>query len=313
MSGIFQRAGIRHTNLSRHEKKRIFWLCILLCLCFCGTIHAQTEGLRFEPVDVPLLQDVPIQNILQDSYGFIWIGSWGGGLYKYDGYQFKSYNRLTTSALTLYEDQQNKILWIGTDGMGLIKFDLKTEEYIYYRHDPENPQSISHDTIKIIIKDRQQAVLWIGTQGGGLDKFDLTSETFTAYRHNPEDTRSLSDDTVNCLYQEPNGTLWIGTAKGVNSLDPKTGQIARYYANPEEIWLQLGGSLPASEEKDSQEGEPLSNFKLSRQSFTKLGDENIPEDILEELKPLEDKEFFGEEEFVDAIKKRIGEERTASA
>jgi len=56
--------------------------------------------------------------------------------------------------------------------------------------------------------------------------------------------------------------------------------------------------------------EKEASFKLTEQSFKELRDENIPEDILKTLKPLENREILVEEEFLDVIKKQIGEEQT---
>lgn len=51
-------------------------------------------------------------------------------------------------------------------------------------------------------------------------------------------------------------------------------------------------------------------FKLTEQSFEMLIHENIPDNILVNLKSLENKEIIGEENFLDAIKKQIGREQT---
>lgn len=50
-------------------------------------------------------------------------------------------------------------------------------------------------------------------------------------------------------------------------------------------------------------------LKLSASSFQKLKDEEIPDEVLESLKSLEDKEFT-EEELLDAVKDVIGDEQT---
>ena len=52
------------------------------------------------------------------------------------------------------------------------------------------------------------------------------------------------------------------------------------------------------------------SFKLTEQSFISLGNEHIPEDILENLQPLKDKGFISEENFLDAVKNQIGDKQT---
>ena len=55
-------------------------------------------------------------------------------------------------------------LWLGGIGSGLIKFDRDTERFTHYQHNPENPHSLSNDSIFAIYED-QEGVLWIGTNG----------------------------------------------------------------------------------------------------------------------------------------------------
>src|ERR1700745_2900068 len=61
-----------------------------------------------------------VQAILQDSRGFVWLGT-KKGVDRYDGYTFTVYRHraddstsiVDNDAMTLYEDSQ-KILWVGT-------------------------------------------------------------------------------------------------------------------------------------------------------------------------------------------------------
>jgi ligand-binding sensor domain-containing protein len=62
------------------------------------------------------------------------------------------------------------LIWAGTTGHGLNRFDPDTERFTHYRHDPANPRSLSNDTVVCICEDRT-GTLWIGTTKG-LDRFD---------------------------------------------------------------------------------------------------------------------------------------------
>jgi streptogramin lyase len=53
-----------------------------------------------------------------------------------------------------------------------------------YRHDPDNPNSLSHNNVRALHADRR-GVVWVYTNGGGLNKFDPQTENFTHYRHDP--------------------------------------------------------------------------------------------------------------------------------
>ena len=83
--------------------------------------------------------------ILQDKDGFLWIGTNGAGLYRYDGYELKAYKPGGPNSLSspyvyaLYEDRDG-IIWIGTGGGGLDRYDKETTM----------PLSITSTTRKIL-------------------------------------------------------------------------------------------------------------------------------------------------------------------
>jgi signal transduction histidine kinase/ligand-binding sensor domain-containing protein/DNA-binding response OmpR family regulator/HPt (histidine-containing phosphotransfer) domain-containing protein len=134
--------------------------------------------------------------------------------------------RLQTFTWSIVQDRYG-FLWFGTVD-GLFRHDgynLKT-----YRHDADNPNSLSENFIRSIYRDRS-GVLWIGTIAGGLDKLDPAQDTVTRYRHDPGDQKSLSNDDVYCTYQESGGALWVGTGDGLDRLDPATGAFIHYKHN----------------------------------------------------------------------------------
>jgi ligand-binding sensor domain-containing protein len=87
-----------------------------------------------------------------------------------------------------------------------------------YRHDPENPDSLSDSDIQDIHED-SAGVLWVGTFNGGLNRLDRATGRFTHYFHDPDDPESLSHNTVRSIYEDQSGGFWIGTDGGLNRLD----------------------------------------------------------------------------------------------
>jgi signal transduction histidine kinase/ligand-binding sensor domain-containing protein/DNA-binding NarL/FixJ family response regulator len=93
--------------------------------------------LRFSSLTVnDGLSQHDVSCIMQDSHGFIWIGTYDG-LNRYDGYNIENYSSITNNPesisgnriLCLFEDSQKR-LWIGTDGEGLNYLDLTTEQFV---------------------------------------------------------------------------------------------------------------------------------------------------------------------------------------
>ncbi|MDM8551556.1 two-component regulator propeller domain-containing protein [Desulfobacterales bacterium HSG2] len=105
-------------------------------------------------------------------------------------------------------------MWFGTFD-GLNRYDGSTVKV--FRHDPDDPRSLSDNTIRGMCVDHT-GTLWVGTWGKGLNQFDRKREQFVRYRHDPDDPRSLSSDAVRTIYEDRSGTLWIGTAGGLSRL-----------------------------------------------------------------------------------------------
>lgn len=106
-----------------------------------------------------------ISNIYKDSRGFLWVSTNGGGLSRYDGYEFVHYN-LNTPKATLKSNFINgccednfERLWI-ISGEGIDVLDLKTNQIVI----PSDPHgllnTISQSSTTNIIKD-SRGDLWL--------------------------------------------------------------------------------------------------------------------------------------------------------
>ncbi len=142
-----------------------------------------------------------------------------------------SFGRITTedglphnTVRTIVEDQQG-FIWIGTRD-GLARYD--GVDFKVYKHDRDNPNSITDNHIRAIVVD-PSGILWVGTENDGLNKFDPATETFTPYRHDKDAPNSLSHPNVFSLYQDQHGILWIGGRDGhLNKFDPTTETFTHY-------------------------------------------------------------------------------------
>ena len=112
------------------------------------------------------------QTMLQDNDGFLWVGTEGGGIFRYDGYDLRNYGAGTGllsngTVRKIVQDIENPdIFWIATSG-GLNRFDKETETFTYFTHDPDNTQSLGHNAVNEIVQDGNDAnILWLGTAKG---------------------------------------------------------------------------------------------------------------------------------------------------
>ena len=190
------------------------------------------------PQDPQSLSDNSIGTIYEDRDGRLWIGT-DAGLDRFDQTtsKFTKYDGRDPSGMAMignvpvyavYEDGQGE-MWIGTH-KGLFQWNRAGDQWIEYRHDPNNPDSLSDDTISRILED-SQGTLWIGT-GTGLDQFDRAQNRFIHYVHNPDDPNSLTSNSIRSIYEDRSEVLWIGTSGGLNKYARSTQKFAYYTYNP---------------------------------------------------------------------------------
>jgi ligand-binding sensor domain-containing protein/signal transduction histidine kinase/ActR/RegA family two-component response regulator len=120
--------------------------------------------------------------------------------------------------------QDGNILWIGTGGSGLTKFDKQTEKCIYYKHDPTDKSSISGDIVFESYID-SKGHFWVTTEDGGLNQFDRKTGKFTTYGINC----GFPSNSTRCILEDNEGNLWIGTDSGIAKFDPKISKVVKLF------------------------------------------------------------------------------------
>ena len=127
-------------------------------------------------------------------------------------------------------------LWIATLGGGVNKFIIHPdgeEEFIHYKHDPQDTNSLSENDVYVVYEDND-GFLWFGTYRKGLNKFDPRTETFTHYKHDDNNPNSISEGRIRAIYEDSKGMFWIGLQDGLNIMDRSTGEFKRYHANSDD-------------------------------------------------------------------------------
>jgi ligand-binding sensor domain-containing protein len=120
-------------------------------------------------------------------------------------------------------------LWFATQG-GLFRYD--GQNFVTYRYDSNNPNSLSADYIESIFLD-SKGVLWLTHwQAGALTSYDTERQVFTRYQHDPEDPESLSGNVFSTVAEDHQGFIWIGGEVGLNRFDPETGSFKRFQHVP---------------------------------------------------------------------------------
>ena len=178
-----------------------------------------------------------VMDIVQDKSGYLWIGTFGGGI---DRFEKKTENFIHFSndpldpqtlpdndILSLVVDRSG-ILWVGSHlGAGVTKVKENRSKFNIMKKQPGNLNRLNDDVVWSILKDENDR-LWIGTYRGGLNLFNLRTGRFKAFMFDQENSNSLSDDHVRVIREDHFGNLWIGTySGGINKFNPGTGKFTR--------------------------------------------------------------------------------------
>ena len=120
---------------------------------------------------------------------------------------------------------------MGTFGGGLNRYVGETDSFVHYLHDPENPRSLSHNTVRTLYQD-DDGLLWIGTGGGGLNVMDPERETFRRIHAAPHDPRGLISDDIKAFVPGEGDDFWIGTDQGLVHWHRNYGLMEHYGVDP---------------------------------------------------------------------------------
>lgn len=164
-----------------------------------------------------------IYSIFEDSKQNIWVGTTTGltlmkplakGGYQFTNFFYKAgeqFGLSGNSVKTIVEDKQGRI-WIGTERNGISIYHPERQNFSHIRQGSLAVNGLSNDFIRkiIITKDGN---FWIATMNG-LNIYDSISEKITVYKHDSESRKSLIDNSIKDLYEDDQGSVWIGTNFG---------------------------------------------------------------------------------------------------
>lgn len=165
---------------------RNLFVCYLLCQFPFAAIAQNNEPTSFYDhftTDNGLSNNY-ISSIVQDQYGFIWIGT-NNGLNRFDGYNFIEYKNDITDSNSISNNfikqlfiDSRGFIWIATNN-GLNRFDPATETFRRFMHQPGIVTSIASNQVSAVCED-EQGNIWVAAFKT-LDRLDIQAGIFTHY------------------------------------------------------------------------------------------------------------------------------------
>jgi len=183
------------------------------------------------PEDPFIISDLSVKHIYEDKSRVLWIAT-ASGLFKTDlkpaKFQVMRHipdnpNSLASSEISSIAESRDGVLWIGSYGGGLTRYDPDENRYTTFAAAEGGARSngLGENEITALLVDSRER-LWIGGKTTGL--YLKRDDEFISFRHERGDPLALSDDHVSCLAEDVEGRLWVGGRNGPNCLEDLEGK-----------------------------------------------------------------------------------------
>ncbi|MCP4520186.1 MAG: SpoIIE family protein phosphatase [Cytophagales bacterium] len=193
---------------------------LLLFVLFTSSLSAFSQEYNFQRFSIE--EGLPrsgVYDIYEDTNGFLWIATEGGGLSVFDGKTFHSYTTeqglISNTVRCIYEDNSG-LFWLGTD-KGISCFD--GHKFINFNEKQGLPKKQIRD-----IQEDKEGNLFFATLGGGLCKLKEQITDSSSCFDYITTKNGLLNDKVRCLLLDSKGGLWIGTDGGASKMNGKLFQ-----------------------------------------------------------------------------------------
>ena len=185
-----------------------------------------------------------IWSLYRDHEDRLWVGTEGGlDLYQPETEGFQQIVKgqdlppgLGSKRIRVIQGDGAGVLWLGTDGGGLSRYNIETGQFSRLSG-PSGPPSDS----RIMCLYLDGKTLWIGTGNHGLYRLDLSKREFTRFAAVPNDPTTIPSNRIRSIYKDSDGFLWVGFFdRGLVRMNLESGGSEHFSHDREKP-----GSLPA--------------------------------------------------------------------
>ncbi len=128
---------------------------------------------------------------------------------------------LVNNEVTAIIQDENGFVWFGTRG-GLQRFD--GYEMKLLNKDFGKGSNLLSQSIEVLTNGNQHNI-WIGTKSGGISEYNLKTGRITNYANNLAYNSDFNSDYILSILDTDSEKLLIGTWKGLQFLNKKTGKF----------------------------------------------------------------------------------------
>ena len=204
---------------------RLAWLAGILLLTMPPRMHAQRYSFKLYSGSQGL-GNLATLCMLQDSTGYLWIGT-QHGLYRYDGAHFLSFDMrdgLPSARIESLHETADHVLWVGTS-VGLARRQGPKFQYVDVGRPIEiaGRSAIASDQAGHILVSSSSGLLIGSPSGGGY--------RFTAPQIPGKDA------AVHGIHLSPDGVVWFGCGREICRLDTnRVTTLGEQHGIPPDRW-----------------------------------------------------------------------------
>lgn len=179
-------------------------------------------------------------SLIQDSRGYLWMGTRGGGISRFDGMNFKTYTvneGLINNYVFCIKEDSDHILWIGTNS-GLSRYN----GIEFNNYQPAN------DSSQVWIQDidfDKKGRKWLATNSGV--QFLNNNNVFT----NVTDLMKVKRTVVNAIHVDKAGDIWYGNGEGLYKITENNGLFSSKHYGKEQGFMNNSITSIREDQKDN--------------------------------------------------------------
>lgn len=164
-----------------------------------------------------------------DNYGRLWMTARNKGLYSYEEktgifHEYRHNNARLQSlpfdlTTCLYIDRGQN-LWIGMDGGGVARLDLKPPLFNLFPLSEDDYPVLKDYFTKCFYEDEQERI-WFGSHTNGLNILDPKTGILSNYQNEKDNPHSLPGNIVGSIVKDRQGNIWVGSSGGISLFDER--------------------------------------------------------------------------------------------
>ena len=213
-------------------------LLLLLYLLSCFITKAQTINFNHFTLE----HNLPVQFLMQDSKGYIWIGS--DGVFRFDGlttkrfvHNSKNSNSLINNSIKNIAENKDGTIWIGTQRGISHYYPLKDSFENFTSKDLNNNQPNSAADNIIFCDD--DANIWLGNQTG-IYLFNKQTRKFKNFSlQQYQQPGKKGGNFITSIIQDKTNKnfLWLATYNGLVHFNKSTGAAEYFYPDEKQLLI----------------------------------------------------------------------------